>query len=130
KSIAVGGGRAFVTGISQGVARRNDFATIAYSVSTGHEDWIARFDDRGHRNDAGRDVVVAPDDSAVYVTGKAGRRDATIAYDASTGTQRWAVGNRRGAARPLAVEAIAPDGGTLFATGDGTIVADDTDSGN
>src|SRR5206468_2270363 len=96
----------------------------------GHTGWVARFDDRQHRDDAGRDVVVAPDDSAVFVTGKAGRHDQTLSYDAQTATQRWAVGNRRGAIEPLGTEAIAPDGGTLFAAGGGTIVAYQTDSGS
>jgi PQQ-like domain len=89
KAVAYGpdGNTVYMTGQGE-VATGSRFITIAYDGSTGDKEWQRRSSDRGPVPFAGANAVaVAPDGSAVYVTGYRyqNARDAdflTIAYEA------------------------------------------------
>jgi WD40 repeat protein len=112
------GQRVFVTGASDA------FGTVAYDSATGARRWVARYN-----GPLGQDfataIAISPDGTRVFVTGRSagiggGSSYATVAYDASAGTQLWAArynGPGRGIDEPLAV-ATSPDGSRVFVTGD------------
>jgi len=94
------GTKVFVTGSTyQGTACHDctspaDYETVAYDAVTGAEIWKASYNGPGNADDKASSVRVAPDGTKVFVTGAS--RDAsvyynyaTIAYDASSGTQLW-----------------------------------------
>ena len=69
-------------------------------------------------------VTLSPDGSTVFVTGitefHPAQRFATLAYDASTGAQRWVAAFPSSASNEYGfayVMAISPDGSTLFVSG-------------
>src|SRR5215472_14560181 len=117
----------FVTGTSGPLNGVQEYATIAYSASTGRQLWLRRYDGPGGYALA-RALVVSPDGKTVFVTGYSGggnfsppATDAytTIAYDAASGAQRWISRLKNGSngnnqARNIA---ISPDGGTVYVTG-------------
>src|SRR5204862_359884 len=90
----------------------------------GEQLWVKRYNGPGNGDDTPRALGVSPDGSTVFVTGSSagstGLSDyATVAYDASTGTQLWVMrysgpGNNTDVARALGV---SPDGSTVFVTG-------------
>jgi WD40 repeat protein len=117
------GSRVFVTGYStEWLGGSSEIATVAYDASTGARVWSRRYDVTG-RGGAGEDLEVSLDGSTVYVAGYIGGAHsydyATVAYDASTGSELWARrynGPKDGldVARALAVQ---PDGSAVFVTG-------------
>jgi hypothetical protein len=124
-AVAPGGGAVFVTGYSfGGPSTTNDATTIAYDGGNGHQLWIARYDGPGHDTDAGADVVVSPDGSALFVTGASAGVDGmldvlTIAYDSVSGSQRWVA--RLGESNSVSDEGlsvgVSPDGARVYVTG-------------
>src|SRR5581483_846863 len=119
------GSRLFVTGESAGAGSYGDYATFAYDAASGAQLWEGRYNGPGNGYDSGEALGVSPDGSRLFVTGwsvgSGGYSDyATVAYDATSGAQRWArryngPGHRYDEARALRV---SPDGSTLFVTGD------------
>lgn len=113
----------FVTGITTVSTSNDNYATVSYSAATGAEVWAAQYAGNGAINGA-TSVAVSPDGSMVFVTGSSaaaasGDDFATVAYEASTGTQLWA---RRwagpGASNDdAAAVAVAPGGHTVLVTG-------------
>src|SRR5207244_464034 len=84
----------FVTGGSYRSNGVPDYATIAYDASTGSQLWVSRYNGPANAGDFAGDLRVSPDGSTVYVTGYSNRSSgypdyATVAYDASTGSQLW-----------------------------------------
>lgn len=68
-----------------------DSATIAYAIPDGTQLWAARHPRQGNSSVS---LAVSPDGASVYVTGSTpsgnGTADySTVAYSASTGSQRW-----------------------------------------
>jgi len=103
------------------------FLTIAYNATTGAQRWAKLFSGKGAAVSA--DFVLSSDGSTLFVTGSSSASGplsyATVAYDAATGTQRWARYDPglsptqfgRTFARSIAVK---PDGTAVFVTGENT----------
>jgi hypothetical protein len=95
-AISPDGMSVFVTGVSEG-STSDDFATIAYDARTGSQVWAKRYNAPARGDDLAVSLAVAPDGTAVHVTGSTANcacpwpaNDyATVSYDASTGSQRW-----------------------------------------
>jgi WD40 repeat protein len=68
-----------------GGAIRAGYKTVAYNTATGAPTWSATTRFPQVFNPSVDDVTMAPDGSAVFVTGDAG----TVAYDATTGATLW-----------------------------------------
>jgi outer membrane protein assembly factor BamB len=92
-------------------------------ATPGARQWTARFDGPTSDEDWGRALGVSPDGSALFVTGyrtgTGGDRDyATVAYNASTGSQLWAKSYDGAGDRDEAdALGVSPDGSTVFVTG-------------
>jgi len=91
--------------------------------------WASHLKLPGSRNDLAEALGVSPDGASVFVTGVASREYGTVAYDTTTGTQRWVMfysgpfGSGYSVASALAV---SPDGTKVFVTGH--IQTSDTDT--
>jgi sugar lactone lactonase YvrE len=93
------------------------YHTAAYHASDGTERWSAIY-----QNGIPTALALSPDGSTVFVTGYdvGGGPAATVAYDASTGTQLWATPDDQ-----IHVQdgdttvhlAVSPDGSKVFASG-------------
>jgi hypothetical protein len=124
----------FVTGRSVGSGDTFDYATLAYDASTGAKLWQTRYKGPRNRDDEANALGVSPDGSAVFVTGasigSSGSDDyATVAYDASTGSQLWTAlydGPAKGDDDAYAI-AVSPDGSEVFVTGSSTGSTSDWD---
>ena len=114
----------FVTGYSSGTtAGQVNYATVAYSATTGAQVWVKRYAGlaTGGIGTQAYSVAVSPSGSMVYVTGESGNDStyATVAYSAATGTQQWLkhyTGNGPSGSAAQAV-AVSPTTGTVFVTG-------------
>jgi DNA-binding beta-propeller fold protein YncE len=112
------GSRVFVTGRSNGLGTRSDYATVAYDAATGAQLWVARWGAPGIVYDDAWAVAVSPDGSRVIVTGSGGRDSAvTIAYSAGTGAKLWLRRSSRGTGTAGFSLAISPDGSRVYVTG-------------
>ena len=112
----------FVTGWSEVVEGATDYATVGYD-STGGQMWESRFHGRAGGENVPTGLAVTPNGGQVLVTGESTGLDrnpdyATVAYNASTGAQRWVrrVSPDRGEAVAMAI-AVSPDGAVAFVTG-------------
>ncbi len=116
------GSTVYVTGYTRS-RRSSDFVTLAYDAATGARAWTARYDGRAHGFDFAYALDMSPDGSRLYVTGSSTGRTgvdyATVAYEASSGTEIWA---RRyddptnDDDYPSALQ-VSPDGATAIVTG-------------
>ncbi len=118
------GSKVFVTGASPGSTTNYDYATVAYAASTGATLWVNRYNGPGNDDDEAGALGLSPNGSTVFVTGSSAGSGtdhdyATVAYRASTGTQRWVKryngpGNGFDVAHAVG---SSPDGSTVFVTG-------------
>jgi hypothetical protein len=124
RSVAVHGGRVFVSGVSTdtGLFSRR-FTVRAYDLGAGTLLWQDRVPS-GHQGFYGADgaaQVTVEDDRVVaagVVTDAAGFHFAVRAYDAKTGTLLWSDLVDRGGGADFA-NGVALDGGRAFAVGQG-----------
>jgi hypothetical protein len=125
-SIAVSpdGRKVFVSGYTNGGSRTGyDYATVAYSASTGASLWSRLYDGPASLDDFAVAVAVSSDSSKVFVTGYgggAGGNDyATIEYAASNGATLWT--QRYDGPTSLDDYAtaigVSPDGTSVFVSG-------------
>lgn len=121
--VSADGSRVFVTGRSNGVGTRPDYATVAYDAATGAHLWVARYNDAANAYDYARAVAVTPNGARVIVTGYteglvgAADRSVTIAYSAVSGAHVW-LRSFQGKAGSVAYSlALSPDGSRAYVTG-------------
>jgi hypothetical protein len=99
----------FVTGTSEGKTKGYQYATVAYSASTGRQLWVSRYT----RGLIALSIAVNAAGTRVFVAGIGG----TVAYRAATGRQLWVIRGRPGFS--VAVNAA---GTRVFVAGeDGTV---------
>jgi dipeptidyl aminopeptidase/acylaminoacyl peptidase len=122
-TVSPDGASVFVTGTGPANGYL-DYVTVAYDASNGDQRWVERYDGPAGEEDDAVALAMAPDGTSVFVTGYSDGSGtyedyATIAYDPSTGDQRW-VERYDGPARfpdfALAI-AVSPDGSVVFVTG-------------
>jgi DNA-binding beta-propeller fold protein YncE len=125
RSVAVArdGAEVFVTGSSfAGMTARYDYATVAYSTTSGARLWVQRYNPGNGFDDA---YSVATGNGKVYVTGSSSptlssHTDyATIAYSAGTGAPLWTGRYDGPASGPDVAYSVAvnPAGTKVFVTG-------------
>lgn len=103
--------------------------TIAFDAQSGDIVWRSTYDGPGDGTDNGRELLVAPDGSAVYVVAVSdsfpGQGEdltyAILGYDTHSGAELWAtrwngIGTPDGTDSPFDA-VISPDGSHLYATG-------------
>ena len=118
------GGAVFVTGDQNNVNQgQHSYATVAYDTAAGTQTWAQSYSNG--TTDAATALGVSPDGLTVYVTGSsvngtgsANEDIATLAYDSSTGAQRW-VARYTTAANELGEGlAVSPDGSRVYVAGE------------
>ena len=122
-AVSPDGSMVFVAGRSSTDTTKMDYITLAYDAATGARVWKKRYSSMlGLSFDEPAALGVSPDGSTVFVTGAAdggpaGTDYVTVAYEASTGQQRWTAryaGPYHDNARTLSV---SPDGSAVFVSG-------------
>lgn len=128
------GATVFVAGSSGGTTGGLDYFVIGYDAQTGDRLWRQRYDGTGHLIDVVAGLAVAPDGSAVFVTGwsvgaTSNTDVATLAIDPSSGAQLWlARYNRAGhSADSGTAITVTPDGAKVLVTGFTTRRGSNTD---
>lgn len=119
------GSTVYVAVQSAGIDTNTDYATIAYDVQTGGQQWVKRYNGPYWRHDTPRDIAVSPDGSKVFVIGQTyvdperGYDYGLVSYDAATGAERY-VRFYNGPASTVEygwqVE-VSPDGSWVYVTG-------------
>jgi DNA-binding beta-propeller fold protein YncE len=101
------------------------YLTTALNASNGAVLWSASYAGVGPYGSDPASIVVSPDGSQVFVTGSSSNSTtsfllayATVAYDAATGAQQWAVRySDDGLYASASSAAMSPDGSTVYVTG-------------
>lgn len=85
-AISPGGGTAYVTGVNAVQCCDTDYATVAYSIATGAQQWLRTYNGPGNKADGAVALVLSPGGRTLYVTGTYSQVTyggiATIAYRA------------------------------------------------
>lgn len=135
-AVSPDGSRVYVTGPSSASGTGDDYLTVAYAAATGARLWTARYDGPGKGADdpaalvATGGLVVVNGVSAGAATGA---DFATVAYDATTGQQRWVArydgpGHGDEGWFPSGQHSLAvdPGGTTVYVTGGSATSASQT----
>src|SRR5437868_2939584 len=87
------GTKVLVAGSVPGSNGYDDYLTISYNTATGAAVWTRHYNGPANRTDDASAIVVSPDRSKVFVTGRAASSSGwdygTVAYDLSTGAPLW-----------------------------------------
>jgi PQQ-like domain len=116
------GSTVFVAGTSFG-REEADILVIAYEARTGRRRWVARYGGPRGEDETAADMVVAPDGSAVFVTGVgedgvSGDADiVTVAYGAGRGHRKWVARVSGGAGTVARAITVAGDGSAVIVAG-------------
>jgi hypothetical protein len=122
------GSRVVVNGQSaESGSTDSDVAVVSYNGSTGAQKWVSTYDGPAHGDDISYGSARTPQGDTVLVTGPSEGATSdydilTIAYDISTGNQRWVDrydGPVHGLDDGYAVS-ISSDGGRAYVVGDST----------
>ena len=117
-AVSPSGKAVYVTGYSG-----NGYATVAYNAATGARQWVSRYNGPASSDNLAAGLTVGPGGKTVYVTGSSfsssGWAYATVAYNAATGAQRWAVRDSGNGSDNAHAVAVSPGGGTVLVTGSG-----------
>jgi DNA-binding beta-propeller fold protein YncE len=117
--------KVFVTGDSLGSTANctcYDYATVAYSATSGAVVWAKRYNGPANRDDDASAVAVSPDGNKVYVTGQSGGSTgkydyATVAYNALSGAVVWAQRYNGPGDDDASAVTVSPDGTKVCVTG-------------
>lgn len=98
-AVSPSGRTVFVTGIAPAPAGSgqpssvHDYVTVAYSARTGARLWVSGYDGPPAAVQFVRTtaLAVSPNGQTVYIDGATDHGFATVAYNASTGAQRWSA---------------------------------------
>lgn len=116
------GSTVFVAGTSFG-RKEADFVVIAYEARTGRRRWVARYGGARGDDETAADMGVAPDGSAVFVTGvgedgASGDADVvTVAYGAGRGHRKWVARISGGAGTVARAITVTGDGSAVIVAG-------------
>lgn len=112
-----------------GFARPNvEWVTVRYSLRTGYQSWIARYDGVAGGQNYPVGLGLSPRGDIVYVAGASEHPQNTgvyswdygvIAYDGRTGHRRWASLTRVGADNEPVAMSVTAKGDRVVVTGDG-----------
>jgi outer membrane protein assembly factor BamB len=115
-AVSTSGKSVYVTGYSG-----DGYATVAYNATTGARQWVTRYNGPADSDNLAVGLTVGPGGTTVYVTGSSFSGSAwayaTVAYDAATGAQRWAVRESGNGDDNAHAVAVSPGGGTVLVTG-------------
>ncbi|GAA2156129.1 hypothetical protein GCM10009826_17850 [Humibacillus xanthopallidus] len=126
-AVSADGATVFATGTSSAATTGEDYLTVAFDAATGKPMWRTTYAGKGSGADNPAAIVTAG--SLVVVNGTSagspgGTHFATVAYDATTGAQRWVARyDERGATEqgwfPSGAHSLAAsaDGTTVYAAG-------------
>jgi hypothetical protein len=112
-------GNVYVSGYSRGAGTKNDYATVKYD-SSGHQQWVVRYDDAIHSSDKATAMKVDRGGN-VYVTGTAVGADSlvnftTIKYD-NAGSRQWCTPYCSGGDQVFVYALALDSSGQAYATG-------------
>ena len=124
----------YVTGVEgmSPVGEVGDYLTVAYDAATGTRRWTATYDSpaTGDQDEEAHRVAISPDGRWVYVTGQTGSQHgdanvATVAYDALTGDQGWAIeySREQGQGEDIGVDLVATNDAVYIAGATGSRIA-------
>lgn len=123
-AVSPDGMRVFVTGTVSYPSGASQYITTAYNATTGARLWQSVYGPpTGTSSPTG--IGVSPDGSTVFVTGASSpvtgdptaRRYGTVAYNATTGAQRWAVRCCISGVAQAESLAVSPNGSQVYVTG-------------
>ncbi len=128
-----GDGNVYVTGNSTYQGTQKEFVTIKYNPA-GVEQWIARYDKTGNRNDTAAGIALDDSDN-VFITGwstapETGEDYTTIKYN-SPGIEQWVVRYNGNGVAPYnndrAVDLAIDQNGNIYITGQSSLTYFDYD---
>jgi DNA-binding beta-propeller fold protein YncE len=123
-AVSPDGTKVFVTGTVSDPDGAGQYITTAYSAATGARLWQSVYGPPAGTSSPTA-IGVSPDGSTVFVTGASAavtgdptaRRYGTVAYNAASGAERWAVRCCRGGVSQANSLAVSPGGTRIYVTG-------------
>jgi hypothetical protein len=91
-AVSPDGSKVFITGESySGPTTGYDWATVAYSATTGAQLWVKRYNSVSNDSDSAESLAVSPDGSRLFVSGNSENNSwpTLVAYNTATAAQLW-----------------------------------------